>query len=151
MDNKAVLSPEPKNIITSDLHEELLNAGDIATFRKKYFDSFVDISLKEYLENIIESRSLKRADIVKASGLTETYTYQIFAGIKSNPSRDKLIALAVGMRLSLDECQKFLRLAGVNPLYAKNSRDSVIIFGINKALSVLQLNDMLFEMKEYTL
>ncbi len=137
-------------ISTKELLESLKKASDIREFRKENLSSFVDITFKEYLDDLISSRNIKRSDVIKASGLTETYAYQIFAGIK-NPSRDKLIALALGMRLNLEESQTLLQLAGVNELYAKNRRDSVIIFALEKELGITELNDLLFELEEFTL
>ena len=133
-----------------ELLEELKKAVDIKAFREDHLSSFLDTTFIEYLNSIIAGRNLKRSDIIKASGLTETYAYQIFAGNK-NPSRDKLIALVIGMRLSLEECQKLLQLAGVNELYPKNFRDAVIIFSINKGLGLFELNDLLYEVNEFTL
>lgn len=111
---------------------------------------FIDLSLKEYLESLMERYNLKKSQVIKASGLSEAYTYQIFSGLK-NPSRDKLLTLAVGMGLTFDECQKLLKLAGVNELYAKNRRDAIIIFGLHKQLTLGKLNDILFDMEEFTL
>ena len=135
---------------TKELLEALKISKDIRVFREENLSSFVDISLKDYLEDLIASRNLKRSDIIKASGLTEAYAYQIFAGLKS-PSRDKMISLVLGMNLNLEECQKLLRLSGVNELYVKNRRDLVIIFAIVNGLSIPELNDLLFEFNEFTL
>ncbi len=142
---------ENRAVSTRELLAELLKSEDIAVFRNKHADCFVDVSFKGYLDELITARGLKRSDIIRASGLTESYGYQIFSGTKRNPSRDKLIALAIGMRLGVAECQKLLRLAGVSELYAKNRRDAVLLFGINKELGVPQMNDLLYELGESTL
>ena len=44
---------------------------------------------------------------------------------------DKLIALCFGMMLDIDETDDLLKYAGYNPLYARNKRDSIIIFAIS--------------------
>ncbi len=138
------------DISTKDLLEALEQSKSIENFISDYNNCFVDISFKEYLDNMLTLYGLKKATVIKASQLSETYAYQIFSGLK-NPSRDKLVALAVGMGLNLDECQKLLYLANVNVLYPKNRRDAVIIFGINKKLSIPEINDILFEVEEFTL
>ncbi len=128
----------------------LRQTDDISQFTKDHMSLFVDLSLKEYLESLMAQYGLKKSQVIKASGLSEAYTYQIFSGLK-NPSRDKLLALAMGMGLTFDECQKLLKLAGVNELYAKNRRDAIIIFGLLKRLPLDELNDILFDMEEFTL
>ena len=135
---------------TFEILEALKKAQDIATFTREYVDAFTDITFKEYLEGLLDARNVKKSVAIKASGISDSYAFQIFQGYKS-PSRDKLLALAVGLRTSIDECQKLLKLAGVNELYAKNRRDAIIIFGLDKGLSVPQLNDILFELEEFTL
>ena len=72
------------------------------------------------------------------------YAYQIFSGLRV-PDRKKLLCLAVGMSLNLDEVQTLLKCAGYSPLYVKLPFDSIVLYGICKNLSVLQINELLFE------
>ena len=135
---------------TLEILEALKKAEDIAVFTQEYVDSFTDISFKDYLECLLLSREVKKSAVIKASGLSDSYAYQIFQGYTS-PSRDKLLALAIALRTNLEECQKLLKLAGVNELYPKNRRDAIIIFGLERGLSVPQRNDILFDLEEFTL
>lgn len=139
-----------KNTLTSEILELLNKAEDIELFTKEHTDCFGDLTLAGYLEHLMETKGLKKSQVIKASGLNESFAYQIFAGYK-NPSRDKLLSLAIGMQLTLTECQRFLKLAGVSELYAKNRRDAIIIFGLNKGLSIFQINDILFDLDEFML
>ena len=135
---------------TVEILEAIRKAKNIQDFTRQYIDAFMDVTFKDYLNNLLVSRGLKKSAIIKASGVSDSYAFQIFQGYK-NPSRDKLLALAVAMKLSYDECQRLLKLAGVNELYAKNRRDAIVIFGLERSLSVPQLNDLLFELEEFTL
>ncbi len=54
---------------------------------------------------------------------------RIFAGEKI-PSRDKLIALAFGLRLSEEETIKLLKISGNRELYARDERDALILFAL---------------------
>ena len=98
----------------------------------------------------------KRNDALQRAAATHGAKYrQIprlseFSGVKT-PSRDKLLAIAVAMKLTLDECQMLLRLARVNELYVKNKRDSIIIFGLMKQLDTKELNALLYDMEEFVL
>jgi hypothetical protein len=38
-----------------------------------------------------------------------------------------------------------LKLAEKSQLYVKNKRDAIIIFALNKKLSMIELNELLFE------
>lgn len=102
-------------------------------------------SLSEHLCELLIEKKLKKSEI------SSDYAYQIFSGTKSSPNRDKLISIAIGMGLSVDETSGLLKLAGLMPLYAKNLRDSIIIFGINNSRSVCEINEMLFEKGENTI
>ena len=92
-------------------------------------------------KKIVKSKALKRAEI------NEIYGYQIFSG-KRIPSRDKLIALCIGMELDLEETQSVLKCSGFAQLYPKSKRDSIIISGIEKGQSVFEINGLLYEYKE---
>lgn len=135
---------------TNEILKALRETQDIETFTREYMDSFADVTFKDYLNGLLAAKKMKKAAAIKASGLSDSYAFQIFQGYKS-PSRDKLLALAVGLETSFEECQRLLKLAGVNELYARNRRDAIIIFGLEKGLSVPELNDILFELEEFTL
>ena len=61
------------------------------------------------------------------------------------PSRDKLISIAIGMGLDFDRLQKLLKYAGLRPLYARDLRDSVIIFSVKRGYSFNETNCALYE------
>lgn len=108
---------------------------------------FVDTTLSEYLQDLITLKNLKKAEVISRSGLDRVYAYQMLSGTKK-PTRDKLLALAVGMNLIFDEVQQLLKVNGYAQLYPKNKRDSIIIFAIYKGQGILELNDSLLLMGE---
>lgn len=55
-----------------------------------------------------------------------TYGYQIFDG-KKRPKREKLLQLAFGFPLSLDDTNRLLCAGGVNGLYIRCKRDMICI------------------------
>jgi hypothetical protein len=135
---------------TQDFLEAIKRAGNIEAFARENVDSFMDVTFKDYLGGLLAAKKVKKSAVIKASGLPDSYAFQIFQGLKS-PSRDKLIALAIGLRTNLEECQRLLKLAGVNELYAKNRRDAIIIFALENGLGIPELNDILFNLDEFTL
>ena len=102
-----------------------------------------DHTLSGYLSSLLEKKQLKKADVIRKSNLDRIYGYQILSGVKT-PSRDKVLALALGMELSLEETQDVLRIANYPQLYVKKLRDSAIIFSLHNRLSILEANELLF-------
>ncbi len=68
--------------VTDNLFEKLQDANDISLFAKANADSFVNTSLKDYIEELFNRHKLKKSQIINESGLNEIYTYQIMAGKK---------------------------------------------------------------------
>ena len=81
-----------------------------------YFTEEIDelefASLTEYLELLLNEKGLRKSDVIKRSNIDKNYAYQIFNGNKTHPSRDKMIALAIGMGLNVLETRKLLKIAG---------------------------------------
>lgn len=129
---------------TDELMNEIKQTGEIKKFIEKNEAEFTDKPLHETLNDIITEKKLKKSEVIKGSGLNRVYAYQILAGKKS-PSRDKLIAFCFGLQLDVDDTNSLLKSAGMPVLYARNKRDSIIIFAINSRKNVFLANDLLFE------
>ncbi len=135
---------------TAKIVEELGLCPDFKTFYDENKEYMIDRSLPELLAELVEKKGIKKSYAIRAAEMSEVYGYQIFSGIR-HPERNKLLCLAVGMNLTLDETQNLLKCAGYSPLYVKLPFDSVVIYGICKRLSVIKINEMLFENKLETL
>lgn len=135
---------------TSKIVEELGLCSDFNTFYNENKDYMVTSSLSEILEKLLHEKGLKKAQVIKNAELSEVYAYQIFSGLRV-PERKKLLCLAVGMSLNLDETQSLLKCAGYSLLYVKLPFDSIILYGICKNLSVVEINELLFEYNLETL
>jgi len=66
--------------------------------------------LNLYLKRLCKEKLLSPSEVVGVANIERTYGLQIFRGIK-NPSRDKVIQLAFGFALNLDETQQLLKAA----------------------------------------
>ena len=64
-------------------------------------------SLGRWIVELIEERGLDRRAVIRRSRLNQTFAYQILAGTR-NPSRDKLVQLAFGLQLDVDDCSELL-------------------------------------------
>lgn len=132
---------------TGELFTELKQEKNFEDWRDRNREEFV-MPLDEYLKKLLAEKNLERADVIDKSGLNREYAYHIFSGKKKNPSRPKLLALAVAMDLHLDEVQYLLRYAGQGVLYPRNAWDAVIISAVEQRLSVLQTNELLHSLGE---
>ena len=129
---------------TSRIVEELGLCPDFKTFYRENKDYMVTDSLSVLLGRLLEQKGLKKVQVIKNAELSEIYGYQIFSGVRA-PERKKLLCLAVGMGLNIDEAQQLLKCAGYSPLYAKLPFDSSVLYGLCKAMSVVQINELLYE------
>ncbi|MGN1109136.1 MAG: XRE family transcriptional regulator [Oscillospiraceae bacterium] len=129
---------------TDELLNEIKSSKEIESYLSKNETEFAEAQLSEYIELLISEKGLQKSMVVARSGLNRIYAYQILSG-KRFPSRDKLIAIGFGLQLSLEEMDELLKYAGFSTLYARNKRDSIIIFAMNSKKSIFALNDMLFE------
>lgn len=131
---------------TMELLELLKKSSNISDFIEKTVDEFIEEKpLYQYLENLIEEKQLKKSDVIKRSGLDRGYAYDIFAG-KKIPSRDKLLAICFAMELLEEEVQSLLKYTGYPQLYARIERESIILFGLQHHLSLMNVNELLYEM-----
>ena len=135
---------------TSKIVEELGLCPDFQTFYAENKDYMVSGNLSALLQELIDTKGLKKSQVIKNAELAEVYGYQIFSGIRV-PERKKLLCLAVGMRLNIEETQRLLKCAGYSQLYVKLPFDSILLYGLCKALSVVQINELLYEYNLETL
>ena len=73
-----------------------------------------------------------------------------FSGLRM-PDRKKLLNLALAMHLTAAEAQGLLKCAGYPPLYVKRPFDCIVLYGFQKQLSTLEINEMLLEYEQETL
>lgn len=136
-----------KNKETEKLLDILNNIKDESKL-KKYINSSAheknSLTLSEYILKICKNKGFKKSDIIKNADIYRTYGYEILSG-KKLPSRDKLIKFGLGNGFSLKETNRSLTLGKLGILYAKNPRDSIIIFSINNKLSIVDVNIILYE------
>ncbi len=104
-------------------------------------------TFSEYFLSLPEVQALPRVDIVKASGLERTYCYQILNGTRA-PGRDKVIALGLAAGLSLAKIRRALEICSLGILYSRNRRDAILIFSVNRGITVQETQELLVEFGE---
>lgn len=137
--------------LTEDLLERLLTSGDVEAYLGETgIGEIGNRALPAFLHDMLERHGLKRADVVRGSGINATVVYDIFAG-KSKPGRDHAIMLAFGLHCNLRETQRLLRQSGVSELWCKIRRDAIIIWCIDQGIDRAGTDDELYRFGEKTL
>lgn len=129
---------------TTKIIEELGVCPDFKTFYDENKDYMVREDLSQLLDKLIVKYDLKKSQVIRAAEMSEVYAYQIFSGLRI-PERKKLLCIAIAMGLSLDEVQTLLKSAGYSPLYVKLPFDSIVLYGVCKKMSVVEINGILYE------
>lgn len=129
---------------TKFLQEELRKSSNLDKFEEENSSELHALSVADYLNKLLIKYDEKKAEIGKRANLDEGYMYQIFNG-RRNAKRDKLLRLAFGFPLTLEETQRLLRLGGCGELYVRRKRDAYLMFALEKGYDVMQTNDLLYE------
>lgn len=129
---------------TSKIVEELGLCPDFTIFYNENKQYLIKATLSEMLEQLLEQKGLKKSAVIRAAEMSEVYGYQIFSGLRI-PERNKLLCLAIAMKLNIDEMQNLLKTAGYSPLYVKLPFDSIVLYGVCKGMSVVEINELLYE------
>ncbi len=134
------------NKTTGELLELLKDKKSIQAFVSDEKDNMVLDAPCDLLQKIVESKNLSKKEVIEKSNLDKTYAYQIFSGVKSHPSRDKIIMLGFGMNATTKEMQSILKSFCLAELYVRNKRDCAILYSLQKGDSLIDANITLQEL-----
>ena len=104
-----------------------------------YTDSF-----EKHLQQIINKKGLKNSEVYATANISKQYFSKLLKG-QVKPSKEKMLALAVGLRLNLDETIDFLRIAGyaLSPI---SQTDKIVEYFIeHEDYNVLKIDIVLFD------
>ena len=130
---------------TDELLKILKQKKTYSEFLNQEFSELFFSSASEYLEILLKEKGIRKSEAINKSNIDKNYAYQIFNGIKKNPSRNKIIMLAFGMSLTIEETQKLLKICSLSELYVRNPRDTIILFCLNSKKSIIEANEILSE------
>ena len=128
---------------TEELNKILRSNIPISRYLKENADSFNTLTLPQTFELILKENKISKSQAVKGSDLERTHGYQILSG-KRSPTRDNLIRMCIGMRASSEQTRLLLLKNKSAPLYSKDKRDSVILFGIMHHMNLQEINELLY-------
>ena len=134
---------------TELLKSELKHADTLQAFIDENADNMREKSVSDYLMEMLIKYNTEKNEVLARADITGTYVYQIFDGRRS-AGREKLIQLAFGFPLNLEETQRLLKYGGYSELYVKNKREAYIMFALEKGYDIHKLNEFLFDCGEKT-
>lgn len=129
---------------TLEMKNELNECEDLEIFLKENEENFCHLSLEALLERYLAEKQLKKAEVIRRSGLNQVYAYQIFSGAK-RAERDKLLCIAIAAGMTAAEADRLLLAGGKPTLYPRVVRDSVIEYALNHHFTVEQTDDLLYD------
>lgn len=130
---------------TSTLLRNIFKAPNLERFIAKNSDEMEIPTFHAYITELCQSKGQVPERIIKQASIERTYGHQLFNGTRK-PSRDKVIQLAFGFGLAVDETQKLLRIAQKSMLYPKIERDAAILFCLFNKKDVFETQGILQEL-----
>ena len=127
---------------TNTLMKRLFKANDLSSYLQGNEGQLHSPDFCALLKELCNERNLLPARVIEQSQIERTYGHQLFNGTR-RPSRDKVIQLAFGFGLGVDETQRLLRAADKSLLYPRLKRDAVILYGLQKSLPILAVQENL--------
>lgn len=127
---------------TSALLNRLFESPDIAAFLKDGAHIDKPPQFHTFITALCSQAGQIPEQVIRRSAIDRTYGHQLFNGTR-RPSRDKVLQLAFGFGLTVDETQELLRIAQKTALYPRIRRDAVILYCLNRGLSVLETQNTL--------
>ena len=101
-------------------------------------------SFGKHLQKLINKKGLKNSEVYAAANISKQYFSKLLNG-KVNPSKEKMLALAVGLRLNLDETIDFLRIAGYAFSPISQTDEVVKYFITHEDYNVIKIDIVLFD------
>ena len=99
-----------------------------------------------YFKNVLDGKNIKLKDVYSFAGLSESYGSKLITMEKNTKSRDVITRLCIAGHFNLKEINRALKLYGMSELYAKDSRDAVIIVAINNRIyNMSDIDEMLVQ------
>lgn len=130
---------------TSTLLRQLFKAPSLDSFFEDNEQAFQTPSFREYLSQLCEEHGVRREHAIRRSGIERAYGYQLFNGTRK-PSRDKVLQIALALRLEVDETQKLLQVAEKSPLYPRIKRDAAVLYCLSHEKGVMETQMLLSDL-----
>lgn len=141
-----------------NIKDDFLYTEDSATFHNSF--SGLDEAIKnvrgkrkigDYIYHLLEERRKKIDDIHLRAGISKEYWHRATTG-KIHPSKKKLLCLAIILKLSLEDSEKLLRVAGYSLTTDLTNYEAILGYAIEKQIySIIEIDEQLSKYGEKTI
>lgn len=129
---------------TRSLSKKLQNIKDDFEAEQFINSHSETVTLHSFINRLMAENDLTIPELIDRSGISRNYIYNILSGERSNPGRDKVIAICIGLGATYSQINKALELVKLSPLYPRDERDARIAIAVNQGVkSVTDVNLML--------
>ena len=138
------------SITISSLEIRSLNRGHLSSAAKTaLFDGIKKMlkpGFRDLLFEFIKKKGIRNADLYHRSGITKAHFSKINNDKDYHPSKETVLAFAIGLKLTLDETKTLLGRAGYT-LTNSSRTDLVVEYFIRRQIyDVAEVNDILSEL-----
>lgn len=105
-----------------------------------------------YMHEMLRKYGKTQQEVFLQADVPERFGYKIISEDKHTKQRDTILRICYATGMTLEETQKALTLYGMAPLYARISRDAVLMVAFNQHTgNILDVNALLSSHKLPTL
>ncbi len=129
--------------------EEILKHTHASAFENFCSDNKESMSAGEdafsiYIKEIFKRNNMTQQTVFLLADIPERYGYKLLSGEKHTRQRDVILRICYAGGLTLEETQRALKKYGMPELYAKVSRDALIMIAFNERPgSIIEVNTLL--------
>lgn len=131
MDNKKNTNNETELLQNILQNTKIEDIDDIFEKNKDLMIKPLD-DFYNYMKEKMSEKQLKEVDVFGRAEIDYKYGNKILTGQRPIRQRDTILRICLAMQLTLDEIQRAIKLYGLEPLYAKRTRDAIIMVLIQK-------------------
>lgn len=127
---------------TEELLHSLNGAKSLTEYLVQNEEEMISSDLTQLLADLIKQKNIRKTELVKATGLSEVYIYEILSGRK-RPQRNCLLQICFALQMTQEEVQQLLKQSGYPLLYPRRRRDSVILYALEKQMTLAEAEELL--------
>lgn len=128
---------------TADIQNKIDKAGSIDDLHE-ILKNLPCESFCVRVDEMRQAHNKKFSEIEKQVAISKTQYHNVLNGTVK-PQRHHIIKIGIAMELSVPEINELLKLAHHKELYAKKTEDAIIIYGIQRGMSVIEIQELLDE------
>lgn len=119
---------------------------DFDSYCRDHFKSRTEGDFSVYMKNIFREKKLTQQIVFLKADIPERYGYKLLSGEKRTRQRDIILRICYAAEMSLEETQRALKKYEMPALYAKLSRDALLMIIFNERPGdIIEVNQILKE------